>query len=1236
MSLKSYLKPSNTYWGKNIFCGTAAIALLCGAAFVNADDLAIYSQEQLLIGARAVVNTGSVQSGASVLVDNYAQVKGNVYATTTALVRSYAHVYNNLLAGTTYTIESGAVVDGYKQANASIPAYTIGTKTVTVGTVNKTVPSYGSLTLAAGNYQDVYVGQGGKLYLSSGTYNFRKLEVYYDAKVYINISATQTITLNVRDFFAVRDRAKISLTNATNTAAVNFYVHHTNFIDIGCDANVEGCFDIPNGEFRILSRAYFTGSVNAKKVSVMAEANVNGELARDRDSDGAPDVIEYIAGTSPTSAGSKPAIVTSGGWSNTTDRGNMLLTVDFHDWPGYSFITNAPVNLSYNSIKGNYSVVYSYQQVYTDEIIPGYKLDNHSEITINKAASEPCRTCNTTTEIFIPVSDKSRGTIKECLKLFFYSSSGLVEIPIKRLTYNGIYAEVEEFGTFAVGTYANNYKVDYRYTDAELTADNTKSRTIQEAFAKIEALTGDPAAVVQVAMAEGTNSYVCNGIEVPHSTQVIGGFQAGLTGAGNGLVGSDPRANITTIVNSTSAAPVPAKPAFVFFRMPSSTVPVNRFYNSTIDGFRFLGYQDLVLTSAQINSVANLAGAIVIWGRGHIKNIHIRNCVFDDNIGTIGGAVFAVNCSQVFFESCCFVNNRSVAGGSMPDNDPSVSGYCRSCAALEVVVEEPVGSGNYVHYTLNGPGSYSTSWFGEEKWSAGAAAVFNISGCGAETEFDGCVFWNNTTSFAKNDDATANGGTVAIYDQSGIGRPIKIINSTFNNNTVAGVDLGSTPKKHDLSAGGIYVHGVVEGHTGAFSPIIVMNSILWGNTGGTLKEISGITNSGPVTYETNFDYNYSPPGPSHGETQTVNAMISFSNIEQTITSIAGDGNINTDPMFEGLSATDDGKWGTEDDRLRPKFESTSRDIGRWQGLAEHKTSTLTNYYKPYYYDAAGRPKLGDVDMGAYESYIKILCIGDDMTRGKGLSSEPWTYRASLSAQLRTNLHWNVSFVGTGITSETSTGNEVPLSVPVSMPWTNAVLKPITDLVRAQPNPAIMTSVQYNTLHNGKSGSSTSYYTQTLTEQILNGKPDAASPVVIAKKPDIVLFMTGSYEAANGTTSASAMATNIGVTEKVFTDWMTAQTASRTQRFVFIGKVPPHQDLLGVNQKINDFNTAITKTSADQIVNIYGAVHPNGGTFSLEDNSIDFLPNKPINLTKHGDEIVSNGWFEAIKGVFGRK
>lgn len=422
MSLKSYLKPSNTYWGKNIFCGAAAIALLCGAAFVNADDLAIYSQEQLLIGARAVVNTGSVQSGASVLVDNYAQVKGNVYATTTALVRSYAHVYNNVLAGTTYTIESGAVVDGYKQANASIPAYTIGTKTVTVGTVNKTVPSYGSLTLAAGNYQDVYVGQGGKLYLSSGTYNFRKLEVYCDAKVYINISATQTITLNVRDFFAVRDRAKISLTNATNTAAVNFYVHHTNFIDIGCDANVEGNFDVPNGEFRILSRAYFTGSVNAKKVSVLAEANVNGELARDRDADGAPDVIEYIAGTNPTDANFKPALVKNNQWANTTDRGSMQLSYDFSNFTGYSFIKDAPVYLSKNSLKGDYIPNYKLNQVYLAPLHEGYRIDKNTEIVISGTPnSGPCRTCGTIAELFFPISDESRGIMAEALKLNYYN-----------------------------------------------------------------------------------------------------------------------------------------------------------------------------------------------------------------------------------------------------------------------------------------------------------------------------------------------------------------------------------------------------------------------------------------------------------------------------------------------------------------------------------------------------------------------------------------------------------------------------------------------------------------------------------------------------------------------------------------------------------------------------------------------------------------------------------------------
>jgi len=68
------------------------MAVLSIAAFTAASDISIYSVEQAYIGPRAVINTGSVQSESSVLVDNYAQIKGSVYSSGTALVRSYSHV----------------------------------------------------------------------------------------------------------------------------------------------------------------------------------------------------------------------------------------------------------------------------------------------------------------------------------------------------------------------------------------------------------------------------------------------------------------------------------------------------------------------------------------------------------------------------------------------------------------------------------------------------------------------------------------------------------------------------------------------------------------------------------------------------------------------------------------------------------------------------------------------------------------------------------------------------------------------------------------------------------------------------------------------------------------------------------------------------------------------------------------------------------------------------------------
>jgi len=337
------------------------MAVLSIAAFTAASDISIYSVEQAYIGPRAVINTGYVQSESSVLVDNYAQIKGSVYSSGTALVRSYSHVYEDLYTGGTYTVEPGATVDGDKREDVEVPAYTLETKNVAVGYCNVYVGRYQTKTLSPGAYKDVFIGQGGKLYLSAGIYNFRQFEAYYGSKVYVDIAGSEEIEINVRDNFVVRDRAKMYFHNAENPSAVHIYTNQSSWVDIGGYADYSGVLSAPNAEIRLLSRGNWTGELNGKKVSVMAEASINGLMAKDSDEDGVPDVVEYEATTNPFDASSKPATLVEGFWENRTAWGEQVQVYNFSHFSGYERVDEIPVFIPAQNLTGPYSILYTYK-----------------------------------------------------------------------------------------------------------------------------------------------------------------------------------------------------------------------------------------------------------------------------------------------------------------------------------------------------------------------------------------------------------------------------------------------------------------------------------------------------------------------------------------------------------------------------------------------------------------------------------------------------------------------------------------------------------------------------------------------------------------------------------------------------------------------------------------------------------------------------------------------------------
>jgi len=612
-------------------------------------------------------------------------------------------------------------------------------------------------------------------------------------------------------------------------------------------------------------------------------------------------------------------------------------------------------------------------------------------------------------------------------------------------------------------------------------------------------------------------------------------------------------------------------------------------YNSRIEGIFFKGPDT---SGVAPSSVYTGVGALLIWGKWHVKNIRIRNCVFEKNIGRIAGAAFVCNASKVFFESCVFAENTSVSGGQMEDIcavDPDGVTRCRS--------------------------------INSQNWSGGAVTIYEFDSCGSEVDFDGCVFWNNSTRFDLAPDpsaADAGGGTIAVFGgviaagrAAGASRPVKIANCTFNNNHVVN---GSVPASH--CAGSVYKDS--SALLTSLTPVILINTICYGNVNAGISELRNISLAGDsVSYCTNF-HTFANPGTY----QTFRAPeVSYCNVQDASLGASQNsiGNFNHNPCFEGdidsngivelpVPSPDvpnaDGIWGTLDDGLVLSYwgrdaggsveSNRTRNSGIFRGLPETKDSTLKDYYKPVFFDAAGRPKLGDVDIGGYESVIKIMCVGDDNTRGSNeFGDTAWCYRATLKDMLREK-QWHVDFSG---------ATEL---APIGGTW-HTELK---EKLRLDParNPGV--TDKYDVQHEG--------YEEAFIETF--SASDSIKTLLDNNNPDIILLMAGTINIKNDDTVAVDIVTKeVTLVDKI-NQWLIANNRKRNERFLLLGNLPVYE---GKNKYVTNANLLLSQQAwGDKIDG--DLVDVNGGM------SLNMLQSsKKYRCKKSGLEHIGKKWFRAL-------
>lgn len=845
------------------------------------------------------------------------------------------------------------------------------------------------------------------------------------------------------------------------------------------------------------------------------------EKIADSDGDGVPDIVEDEAGTDPDDYDSKPAVLVSGCWANRTASGAQYQEYDFSHFEGYSKCNRVPVMLPIGSVQGEFSLVYTAVQMDRSFVVNNYSVDNGKMIEIRN--NGVCVRC---LEVGFPVSDINRGVPYPGIKLFHYDEnlSEWVEVAITSATYSTVYARIPSTGKYAVGIRGGAYLVSKNFTDDDLNdvndPDDIKSRSIYEAFAKIEASPNANGDLVFVAKgdylpSEGNNPIPS--LSVPGKTTFCGGFKGRFDGETSvDLTMADSKQYKTTLVAETKEYPIVS--------LYNNLCGVN--FETVIDGFIFQGINnnELIVTNVGGLQIANNynSGNARIW---------VKNCVFKENRGIMAGAVFLFNTSKVFFDNCSFLDNVSVAEYITPptyQNCDCNTGVCRTSI-------------------------YETS--------ASAVCIGQVSSCGVEAEFYSCVFSGNE---AKKGNATYTGTIATAGTSPGATRAVKVVNCTFYDNTVEG-----TNSAHSIYNGAVYNKDDGQGGTVETpSPVVVLNSILWNNATGSLnKEVFGIT-TGDVKY-TVFNDTYSKDITEKG--------ISYSVInDATIGAVAT--NEKADPLFE-ISADIDGPddiYGTGDDGLRLSINSPARGIASPTGLQEYSgvsvasnTVNIEPYFRASFSDVARRTRVNKNidDAGAYEKHLRIMCIGDDLTLGNSYDgSSRATYTFSYRAELKRLLKGDdveVDYVGS---------NDAPPSGSWGSGATNVNRNHLGSLGRDCVYSAGKSMPGWDVESMGYALKTTTFI-----------KTKVTASEVVKRNPEIVLIMAGSYECwlaiFGGDLPEDLDYTGMNTNIQSMVDIVANNLPDKSSKRIYVGNLPPQ---VGINYSdaVINFNSQLSLTNID--------------------------------------------------------
>lgn len=238
------------------------------------DSYAIYTQEFSDIRDRATIKGGAVGSATYTEVGCDAIVEGNVYSGGYAFLRERATIRGDAAAVEQIIMQNSVTVDGDQRNYAKITFPTIGDVQVTYGTDDIPVDVGADVSIAPGQYRDLYAFSNATVRIAPGEYGFRSFRLEPDVNIIFQAGEGERTVIRVNDDIQFADRVIMGFENDITPMAVQFYSSQNGQLRIGTDALIYGWLSAPAADVVISPRASLYGKIEAKRAVVEPDAIV--------------------------------------------------------------------------------------------------------------------------------------------------------------------------------------------------------------------------------------------------------------------------------------------------------------------------------------------------------------------------------------------------------------------------------------------------------------------------------------------------------------------------------------------------------------------------------------------------------------------------------------------------------------------------------------------------------------------------------------------------------------------------------------------------------------------------------------------------------------------------------------------------------------------------------------------------------------------------------------------------